>query len=87
VESQTPVLLLSGEVDPASPHWIGAEVARHLPNGRQVTVPDGGHGYFSPCISGMTSAFMSRGSVNGLDSSCLQGVRRPPFATTLPEGP
>ena len=86
VESQTPVLLLSGEVDPATPHWIGAEVARHLPNGRQVTIPDGGHGNFSPCISGLTAAFMSRGSVNGLDTSCLQGARRPPFATTLPEG-
>lgn len=86
VASDAPVLLLSGEVDPASPHWIGAEVARHLPNGRQVTIPDGGHGYFSPCISEMTATFLSRGSARGLDISCLQSVERPPFVTTVPEG-
>jgi pimeloyl-ACP methyl ester carboxylesterase len=86
VDSKTPVLLLSGEVDPASPHWIGAEVARHLPNGRQVTVPDGGHSYFSPCIGEMAAKFLSKGSADGLDTTCLTGAKRPPFATTLPEG-
>lgn len=85
VESDAPVLLLSGEVDPASPHWLGAEVARHLPNSRQVTIPYGGHGYFSACISGITAGFISKGSVRGLNTSCLDGTRRPPFITTLPE--
>jgi pimeloyl-ACP methyl ester carboxylesterase len=85
VKSDTPVLLLSGEVDPASPHWLGAEVARHLPNSLQATVPYGGHGYFSPCISDMTAEFISKGSIRGLNTSCLQSVRRPPFVTTLPE--
>ena len=85
VESDAPVLLLSGEVDPASPHWLGAEVARHLPNSLQATVPYGGHGYFSDCISGITADFISKGSTRGLNTSCLQSVRRPPFMTTLPE--
>ena len=85
VESDAPVLMLSGEVDPASPHWLGAEVAHHLPNGLQVTIPYGGHAYFSACISDITAEFISKGSVRGLNTSCLQGVRRPPFITTLPE--
>ena len=54
VKSDAPVLLLSGEVDPASPHWLGEEVARHLPNSLQVTIPYGGHSYFSECISNIT---------------------------------
>ena len=86
VESKLPVLLLSGEVDPAAPHWIGAEVARHLPNGRQLTVPDGGHNYFSPCIDQIVAGFVSRASAGGLDVSCLEGAKRPAFATKLPEG-
>src|SRR5262249_53369610 len=85
VKSGSPVLLLSGEVDPASPHWLGVEVARHLPNSLQASIPYGGHGYFSTCISGMTAEFISKGSTRGLNTSCLQAVRRPPFMTTLPE--
>jgi pimeloyl-ACP methyl ester carboxylesterase len=85
VKSDAPVLMLSGEVDPASPHWLGEEVARHLPNSLQVTIPYGGHGYFSECISGITADFISEGTVRGLNSSCLKGTKRPPFVTTLPK--
>lgn len=85
VRSDAPVLLLSGDVDPASPHWFGAEVVRHLPNGLQVTIPYGAHGYFSACINNITSEFLSRGTAGGLNTSCLKGVKRPPFITTLPE--
>jgi pimeloyl-ACP methyl ester carboxylesterase len=85
VRSDAPVLLLSGEVDPASPHWLGVEVSRHLPNSLQATIPHGGHGYFSGCISEITAEFISRGSVRGTNTTCLQSVRRPPFITTLPE--
>lgn len=85
VEADAPVLLLSGEVDPASPHWIGEEVARHLPNSRQVTIPQGGHGYFSACLGDITSEFISRGSVKGLNTACVEEAGRPPFITTLPK--
>ncbi|HEY0323907.1 MAG TPA: alpha/beta fold hydrolase [Pyrinomonadaceae bacterium] len=85
VKSDAAVLLLSGEVDPASPRWLGAEVARHLPNSLQVSIPYGGHGYFSACISDVTAEFISKGSARSLNTSCLKAVRRPPFITTLPE--
>lgn len=85
VESDAPALLLSGEADPASPHWYAAEAVRHLPNGLQATIPHEGHGYFSACISGITAEFISKGSTRGLNTSCLNDVRRPPFVTTLPD--
>jgi pimeloyl-ACP methyl ester carboxylesterase len=87
VSADAPVLLLSGQADPASPHWYGAEAVRHLPNGIQAAIPHEGHGYFSDCISGITAKFIAGGSARGLDTSCLLGTRRPPFVTTLPDGP
>jgi pimeloyl-ACP methyl ester carboxylesterase len=84
VESDAPVLLLSGEADPASPHWFAAEAVRHLPNGLQATIPHEGHGYFSGCISGITAQFISKGSARGLNTSCLLGTKRPPFVTASP---
>jgi pimeloyl-ACP methyl ester carboxylesterase len=84
VKSDAPVLLLSGELDPASPHWLGAEAVRHLPNGLQATIPSGGHGYFSPCLSSLVTEFVTKGSARGLDTSCLANSRRPPFITALP---
>jgi pimeloyl-ACP methyl ester carboxylesterase len=85
VESEAPVLLLSGEADPASPHWFAAEAVRYLPNGLQATIPHEAHGYFSDCISGITAEFISNGSAQGLNTSCLRSTRRPPFVTTLPD--
>ena len=42
VRSSVPVLILSGQFDPATPPRWGAEVAKHLPNSRHVVVPHGG---------------------------------------------
>ena len=84
VASDAPVLMLSGELDPASPPWLAAEAVRRLPNGLQVTLPRGAHGYFNDCLSGITAEFVARGSARGLDTSCLARARRPPFVTALP---
>ena len=85
VKSDAPVLMLSGEADPASPRWLGAEVARHLPSSRQVSIPYGGHDYLSPCLSTVIAEFIAKGSSEGLYTSCVEVTRRPPFVTTLPE--
>jgi pimeloyl-ACP methyl ester carboxylesterase len=85
VKSDVPVLMLSGEVDPASPRWLGAEVARHLPHSRQVIIPHGGHDYLSPCLSTIIAEFIAKGSGTSLNTSCAETTRRPPFVTTLPE--
>lgn len=85
VASDTPVLILSNEADPASPRAFGADVARRLPNGRQVTIPLVGHNYFSPCVSGLAVDFIVKGSARELNTSCLGALKHPPFALELPK--
>ena len=87
VKSDAPVLMLSGEADPASPHWFAAEAVRHLPNAVQASIPREGHGYFSDCISGITAEFISGGTARGLNTKCLLDTRRPPFVTTQLDSP
>ena len=87
VKSIVPTLLISGYLDPATPPSGGDEVARHLPNSRHVVVRNASHAYggLSPCIDNVMAAFIASGSVEKLDLSCTNAVRRPPFA--LPDQP
>lgn len=80
VQSQKPVLLLSGELDPATPpRW--AEIAREtLPNSLHLVVPGVGHGATAEgCVPQLIEKFIKNASVQGIDASCLQPLRRPPF--------
>jgi pimeloyl-ACP methyl ester carboxylesterase len=85
VRSAVPTLLVSKELDPATPPAFGAEAARHLARGVHVVVPDGGHGIDgmegAECVTRLTIAFIRRGSADGLDTSCVAGMRRFPFVT------
>jgi hypothetical protein len=56
-------------------------VARHLPNSLHVVVRYGSHAYggLSPCVDDLMARFVSEASVNGLDASCVNRIRRPPF--------
>jgi pimeloyl-ACP methyl ester carboxylesterase len=83
VSSEAPVLLLSGERDPVTPAANGERVARHLPNGLHLVIPDGAH---SPegmkgveCLDGLAASFVAAGTARGLDSSCIGRMERPPF--------
>ncbi len=42
VQSDRPVLLLSGQLDPVTPPRYGEAVVRHLPNGRHLVRPGRG---------------------------------------------
>ena len=65
-----------------------AEVARTLPNSLNVVVPFGGHSLAGlegiECIHRLQRETIERGSVAGLDTSCVAGIRRRGFPTTLP---
>jgi pimeloyl-ACP methyl ester carboxylesterase len=81
VRADVPVLLLSGKYDPVTPpHW-GEEAARHLPASLHLVVPTT-HSFGSPCIDRIMREFLDRGTVEGLDTSCVEHMRRPRF--TLP---
>lgn len=84
VVSDAPVLLLSGVLDPVTPPSTGAEVAARFKNSLNVVVPFGAHGFGGlqgeDCLRRVQSEFVERGTVAGLDTSCVAGVRPPRFA-------
>jgi len=87
VASSVPTLLFSGELDPVTPPRWGDAVAKHLKNARHVIVPGSGHIAMSTgCAARIARDFLDRASVEGLDTSCVQALRRPPFFLT-PAGP
>jgi hypothetical protein len=87
VVSDVPALVLSGEADPVTPPSWGAAVSMHLSRALHLTAPATGHGVFGTgCGQRLVAAFIERGSSDGLDTSCLQSLARPPFFLT-PAGP
>jgi pimeloyl-ACP methyl ester carboxylesterase len=84
VRSNVPVLMFSGELDGSTPPWVGAEALRTLPNGRQLAARYYGHQVDSPCMWKILDEFITKGSANDLDTSCVAQIRRPPFALALP---
>lgn len=87
ITSAVPVLVLSGDLDPVTPPSWGDAVAGHLQNARHVIVPGTGHGTVATgCGARLVHDFVERGTTSGLDTSCLEGLRRPPFFLT-PAGP
>ncbi len=85
VRSSAPVLILSGMWDPVTPPSLGAEAAEHLPNALHIVVPEGGHSFDglegAECLDELVAEFIERGTVQGLDTSCVGRIRRGPFPT------
>lgn len=81
VTSDVPVLMVSGELDPATPASWATLAARSLRNGRQLLVRNMAHWYFGDCLRGVVAEFFDQASARELDTGCLASLRRPPFAT------
>lgn len=86
VQSDLPVLILSGDLDPATPAHYGAAAARHLPNSRQVVLRNTPHSYDSECARKLIAEFIDKGSAKELNVECAHRLRRPRFLTDLPAG-
>ena len=82
VASPVPVLMLSGELDAATPAHYAAAAARSLPNSRQVLIRNAAHWYFDDCLRDLVAEFVARGSARELDTRCVEQIRRPPFVTS-----
>lgn len=54
-----------------------------------LLIPGAAHGYGGmegvECVDSLIVEFVRRGTGEGLDASCLQRVRRPPFVLEVPE--
>jgi pimeloyl-ACP methyl ester carboxylesterase len=87
--SDVPVLILTGEWDPVTPPFYGDRVAKYLPNNLHVIVPSGGHGFGGleglNCLSKLADDFINKGGVKGLDTSCVEEIRRKSFLLKLAE--
>lgn len=79
VRSDRPVLLISGDHDPASPPRYAAEAAKYLTNSRHIVVHNAAHGAGGPCVTGLMRQFVERGSAAGLDASCVDQIQPPAF--------
>ncbi len=78
---------MSGEVDPVTPPSWGEQVAKTLSNSKHLVMPGTGH---TPggtgCGQRVIRSFIERGSVDGIDTACVDRVRRPAFFVS-PAGP
>jgi pimeloyl-ACP methyl ester carboxylesterase len=79
LRTDVPVLMLAGDLDPATPPQFAREAAKTLPNGRVVRIRNAAHGYGSNCLQEIVEGFVTAGSAKELDSSCVESMRRPPF--------
>jgi pimeloyl-ACP methyl ester carboxylesterase len=81
VKSSVPTIIVSGELDPATPPRHGDQVLRTLRRGRHIVIPHGSHsGDTGGCLEKVLSEFVNEGSGQRLDTSCVAKVQRPPFA-------
>ncbi len=84
VKSDVPVLLLSGELDPVTPPSWAENAKQTLTRSLHVTLPGVGHGTSSiGCARALMADFVARGSVEGLEPKCGEGLKRPPFFTSF----
>lgn len=81
--SQVPALLISGALDPVTPPRWGEAAAAIFSDGLHLVVPYAAHSTVglenSGCVDALVIQFYRQGSARGLDTSCLRGIRPPPF--------
>lgn len=83
VTSNTPVLLISGELDPVTPPAFAEQALATLANARHVIVAGVGHNAaFTGCVPSLLSEFVEQLAPPALDLACLENIQRPPFFTS-----
>lgn len=87
VRSDVPVLILTGEWDPATPPSNGDAIAKGLKHSLHIVVPHGAHALGGleniDCILRLTADFVARGTTKDLDTACVKTIRRKGFALKL----
>jgi pimeloyl-ACP methyl ester carboxylesterase len=79
--TRIPMLLITGALDPVTPPRFAEAVAAGAFNTTVVIVPGMAHAGAPRCVDEVVSAFIARGSMQGVDISCVAGVRPPNFIT------
>jgi pimeloyl-ACP methyl ester carboxylesterase len=77
VGGDTPVLLLSGGLDPVTPPAYGAEVARGFPHSRHIVAKGFGHIVSThACAPRIISAFIDTAGFDKLPQACIEFLER-----------
>ena len=83
VQSDVPVLFMTGENDPVTPPAAARVAAARLSNARVVVVPHGGHvlnGLIGEgCAYELAARFVETADPRSLDVSCLKDIKHKPF--------
>ncbi|MHB1414956.1 MAG: alpha/beta fold hydrolase [Chloroflexota bacterium] len=80
VQSDVPVLLLSGAADPVTPPANAKLAAQTLTHSLSIVLPGQGHGsVFRGCLPDVTAAFVAAGSEEGLATACVADIEPTPF--------
>ncbi len=86
MEPQTfdiPALVITGDQDPVTPPEYGKEIAGHFRDVLWINVPHMGHGpsgmQNARCLDDILGQFVDQGTPEGLDISCVETIRPPPF--------
>jgi pimeloyl-ACP methyl ester carboxylesterase len=90
LNSNRPVLLLSGSDDPVTPPAYAAQAARGLSNSLQVVVAGMSHGQITvPCAARLLTRFIELGSVQGLNAevACVGQSLPTAFVTSFTGAP
>lgn len=84
LQTDIPVLLLSGSDDPVTPPADAEEARKGLAHSLHVVLQGFGHGQLTaPCVNRLMATFITRDSVDGLDASCVKNDKPMPFFLTL----
>ena len=73
VQSDVPVLVISGYYDPSTPASMGDAVAAHLPNSRHIVARNESHGAEFGCARSAAVQFLTTGALKDLGPVC-EGV-------------
>ncbi|OYQ26061.1 hypothetical protein CHU93_12785 [Sandarakinorhabdus cyanobacteriorum] len=76
-----PALLISGELDPATPPAGAEQVARLIDQAHHVLVTGSSHSFagMNGCVDRIMTTFVVAGSMTGLDTGCTAAIRPPAF--------
>ncbi len=84
VVSDLPVLLMSGERDPVTPPHYAALTAETFSNSLNLVARGRSHSVMKHvCLRDITTQFIDTGSVENLDTTCVEDILPAPFFTSL----
>jgi hypothetical protein len=78
------MLLISGDIDPVTPPTVSEHAIKYLTNSKQVIIANGTHLTETPCISSIIANFFATASAVGLETKCVDEIKRAPFIYKLP---